>query len=143
MEDQNPDVVIRRRLSDVTPVQWEAIADARHGLLGGDGTFGSWGGGQHTASGAIQMPYAIEGPEIRAARDAILFVAFDWMSWPRRRELSSIPELWPGMTAEDGVKLWVAQVRAARFAEGSLLAAAEGGLLAAALTAVLHARPSR
>ena len=145
MEDQDSDALIRRRLSAVTPGQWNAIAAACIGLGKGN-TFGSWGGGEQTESGAIHMSYSIDGPEIRAARDAMadaeLFVPYDWTSWSRGREISSKPELWQSMTPEDGVKMWIAQIRAARFNEGSLLAAAESGLLAAALAAVLGARPA-
>lgn len=143
-EDRRVDDVIRAALAAVTPSQWAAVLAARDGVSR-LGPFGSWGGGEQIGEKAFTMPYAIHGPEVEAAQrameDAGLIVAFAWPEWQYGRDLAGDRRRWPTMTPVEGVRMWVACVRSARFSEGALLAAADDGLLAAALTAVLEARP--
>lgn len=101
--------------------------------------FGRWGGGEKTASGAIQMPYYVLGDEaaalVQAAYDlGWVLPDFGWPAWketPEAIKLRDDSKALAEATAEQLARLLTVLIRQDRFVEGGLAGAFDSGLLTA------------
>jgi hypothetical protein len=121
------------------------LADRLAGLAAWEGPLasptlriGRWISSEPDANGVIQMPYYDYDPVIlRFAREvsALGWVyPFDWMTWagtPAAQRLFRDPALVAELDADDLGRLLTTIIRADRFTEGSIAAAAERGALLA------------
>jgi len=99
-------------------------------------SFGEWGGGEKTESGAITMPYFALSEEasafVHAAYDlGWVLEGFDWPKWKDTQEAQSLlePSVLADATPEQLAQLLTTLIRQDRFVEGGLASAFKSGLL--------------
>lgn len=111
------DAQVESELRTVPDATWLEAFSAADALTAEDRDF-TWGGGQKTESGAIQMLYPAYSPRVRHLYRTLPGASIDWMKWMRGNPLLSNPSLLATAPVADAARLATVYSRGERFNDG-------------------------
>ncbi|GGR69435.1 O-acetyl-ADP-ribose deacetylase (regulator of RNase III) [Nocardioides luteus] len=120
------DAEIEEQLKSVPEDSWRELFEVAESLTDEDREV-SWGGGQKSETGAIQMPYPVYSDRVSHLRRSLPSVVVDWMKWMRGNPLLTEPARLAGAPVADAARLATVYLRGERFNEGVFGRAVQDG----------------